>query len=78
VEAYDSASVRAYGSASVEAYDSASVRAYGNTTIMISEHYSLRVQVEIQSEKACVIDRRGDGKPKLILAKSEESEPEAT
>ena len=33
VEAYDSATVKAYGSATVEAYDSATVEAYGSTTV---------------------------------------------
>jgi hypothetical protein len=68
VEAYDSASVRAYGSASVEAYDSAKVEASQQATI-VSWRGSPVVTL---LDHAVCIDRRGSGRPVVVVAEAQE------
>ena len=74
VEAYGNASVRADGNASVEADGNASVEAYGNATLFLFRYADMTVKFSLKSIFACVIDRRGDGIPKLITVTQAEVE----
>jgi len=74
VRADGNASVRADGNASVEAYGNASVEAYGNATLLLYRYADMTVKFSLKSIFACVIDRRGDGIPKLITATEAEIE----
>ena len=58
--------VFASGSATVRAYDSATVEAYDSATVLILA-WALHVTATIKSTAACAVDRRPDGKPRLIL-----------
>ena len=60
------ASVLADGNASVEADGNASVEAYGNATLFLFRYADMTVKFTLKSIFACVIDRRGDGIPKLV------------
>ena len=74
VRAYGNASVLAYGNASVEADGNASVEAYGNATLFLFRYADMTVKFSLKSIFACVIDRRGDGIPKLITVTQAEVE----
>ena len=57
VKAYDSASVKACGNASVEAYGSASVKACGNASVLLPKRFQTSEPVVLSGEAICINHR---------------------